>query len=286
MCGPHTVKPRPPPAPDDAIPPQRQNASCGEHPWEDVHEVPTLTQPAAPASGEHLRPPLVVVVDDDADSRALYAGFLASEGCRVLVAAQGEEGVELALHTRPDLVITDMFLPHVDGCEVARRLHADARTSSTRILGMTSLGPAWEERMLQAGCDAFLSKSEGLGGLSQIIGELLGRSGVQPSNTPSDGARPRRMRLQSLDDHVALASLGAVSGAECVRTLEELGFVLFRQQPRGAVRLIRHARCVDVPLTEEIGPDALVGLLRLASVNVPEFVRCFQAARAAKASER
>ena len=66
--------------------------------------------------------PVVLVAEDDEDTRELVVGVLGRAGHRVLEATDGEEALRLALERRPDLVILDGAMPKVDGFEVARQL--------------------------------------------------------------------------------------------------------------------------------------------------------------------
>jgi CheY-like chemotaxis protein len=79
-------------------------------------------------------PPLVLLIDDDRDTRLLYAGILRDEGVVVAQAGDGQDGFQKAIETLPDLIITDVSMPHVDGWELLRRLRADARTREIPVI--------------------------------------------------------------------------------------------------------------------------------------------------------
>jgi CheY-like chemotaxis protein len=103
--------------------------------------------------------PLVLFVDDAADNRALYSEYFAWSGFRVAEAANGPDGMALAQKLRPDVVVLDMVLPLMDGCEVIRTLKADPSTRPIPVIVLTghSLG---EDRVRaeDSGCDAFVLK--------------------------------------------------------------------------------------------------------------------------------
>src|ERR1041384_6318651 len=102
---------------------------------------------------------LVLVVEDNADLRDLYATYLASRGFRVETAADGVKALAQARAIPPDAVVVDLSLPHLDGWELTRRLRSDARTAHIAIVACT--GQAYggsPERALDAGCDAFVVK--------------------------------------------------------------------------------------------------------------------------------
>jgi len=105
------------------------------------------------------RAPLILVVDDNADLRDLYATYLALRGFRVETAADGMKGLAQAREMLPDMVVADLSLPHLDGWEMTRRLRNDPRTSHIAVVACT--GHAYggsPERALDAGCDAYVVK--------------------------------------------------------------------------------------------------------------------------------
>jgi CheY-like chemotaxis protein len=104
-------------------------------------------------------PPLVLVVDDDGEHRAMYAEYLPEAGFRALTAADGPEAIATALSAGPDVIILDLAMPGMDGCEVARALRADPRTRDTCILALTGHPASGHYvKARAAGCNLFLSK--------------------------------------------------------------------------------------------------------------------------------
>jgi CheY-like chemotaxis protein len=69
----------------------------------------------------------ILVVDDDEPSRHVMADTLSDAGYSVEEAADGYEALEIAARHSPDLVVSDLAMPGIDGIELARRLHAFAR---------------------------------------------------------------------------------------------------------------------------------------------------------------
>ena len=69
----------------------------------------------------------ILVVDDDEPSRHVMADTLSDAGYTVEEAADGYEALEIAARRSPDLVVSDLAMPGIDGIELARRLHAFAR---------------------------------------------------------------------------------------------------------------------------------------------------------------
>jgi len=103
--------------------------------------------------------PLVLVVDDFEDNRAMYAEYLSYSGFDVEQASNGEEALELAHRLDPDVVVMDLSLPVMDGWEATRRLKADASTRHIPVIALTGHALAGHSRGARdAGCDAFLAK--------------------------------------------------------------------------------------------------------------------------------
>ena len=103
--------------------------------------------------------PLVLLVDDYADAREMYAFYLARRGYRVEEAGDGHEALAKAVGLTPDIILMDLSLPGIDGWELARILKGDTRTVAIPIVALTAHALNGEqERALDAGCDAFVTK--------------------------------------------------------------------------------------------------------------------------------
>jgi CheY-like chemotaxis protein len=83
---------------------------------------------------------LILVVDDEAHILHVVNLKLSNAGFRVLTAEDGEEGLELALEHRPDLVITDYQMPFLTGLELCQKLKAHPHTAETPALMLTARG--------------------------------------------------------------------------------------------------------------------------------------------------
>jgi two-component system cell cycle response regulator DivK len=101
----------------------------------------------------------VLVIDDDASTRARIADELTGAGYVVATAANGEDGLEEAMRFRPDAIVLDLVLPELSGFSVARIVRALESLRSVPIVAVSGLvsGPLREEA-LAAGCDVFLAK--------------------------------------------------------------------------------------------------------------------------------
>lgn len=114
------------------------------------------THTGEPPAGERRR---VLVVEDHDESRFVFRTVLELAGWEVDEAPSGEEGLALARHRRPAVVILDISLPGLDGWETARRLKAEHAERGLRILAVTAHGLDEDRaRAREAGCDGYLVK--------------------------------------------------------------------------------------------------------------------------------
>lgn len=124
----------------------------------------------------------VLVVEDEPDNRELIRMILEMAGHEVIEATTGESGLEVARAERPDVVLMDISLPgRYDGLEVAGLMRADPVFDAIPIVAFTAHAMKGDrERMLEAGCDEYMTKPiEDLKEFSDRIGELAvtGRNG-------------------------------------------------------------------------------------------------------------
>src|SRR5581483_7368122 len=101
----------------------------------------------------------ILVVDDFPDGRELLAEYLRFRGFDVIEATSGDEAIALTQRLRPDVVLMDLGMPHVDGWEATRRLKGDPATANTLIVAVTAHALTTEmDAALAAGCDAVVAK--------------------------------------------------------------------------------------------------------------------------------
>lgn len=107
-----------------------------------------------------LESPLVLLVEDDREGRLMFAEWLQQAGFRVEQAHNGLQALERAFDVRPDVVVTDLNIPGIDGYELTRRLKADPRTAGVPIVAVTGYVPFARDpaRADRAGCDAVIPK--------------------------------------------------------------------------------------------------------------------------------
>ena len=98
-----------------------------------------------------------MVVDDDRDARAIYSMYLRAVGCVVHTAADGVQAILVATARTPDVIVLDLAMPTMDGCEAAERLKQSAATRHIPIIALTAQPGARESARI-SGCAAFLAK--------------------------------------------------------------------------------------------------------------------------------
>ena len=113
----------------------------------------------------------ILVVEDNEKNMKLFRDVLGATGYRTLEATTGGEAVEMATVHAPDLVLMDIQMPDFDGVEALRRLRADARTASLRVLAVTAQAMQGDrEQFLAAGFDGYLSKPVNIADLVDTVG--------------------------------------------------------------------------------------------------------------------
>jgi CheY-like chemotaxis protein len=112
--------------------------------------------PSAPAPDAG---PLILIVEDNGDLRELYSTYFTFHGFRAQTASDGQIALAHAVEYTPDLIVTDLSMPHLGGWEMTRRLKNDPRTAHIPVIACTgdALGSS-AERALDAGCDAYVVK--------------------------------------------------------------------------------------------------------------------------------
>ena len=102
---------------------------------------------------------VVLLVDDDPQTREIYRVALRRSGFDVLEACDGEEGIRQARSHRPGLIVMNVALPVLDGWSATARLKSDPETAAIPVFILTGLTTGEDhERSVAAGCDAYLDK--------------------------------------------------------------------------------------------------------------------------------
>ena len=101
----------------------------------------------------------ILVVEDQEDNRQIVRDLLTANDYEMTEAENGEEALAAVAKDRPDLILMDIQLPVMDGCEATRRIKADPSLSSIPIIAVTSYALSEdEEKARAAGCNDFVPK--------------------------------------------------------------------------------------------------------------------------------
>ncbi|RIK31689.1 MAG: DNA-binding response regulator [Anaerolineae bacterium] len=119
-------------------------------------------------------PPLILVVDDEPKVTRLARDYLEKNGFRVVSASDGQSALTTARRERPDLIILDLMLPHMDGREVCRILR---RESDVPIIMLTALSEEIDQVTgLEIGADDYITKPFSIRTLVARVRALLRRT--------------------------------------------------------------------------------------------------------------
>ena len=119
-------------------------------------------------------PKKILVVDDNVDTRDLLHLYLTKQGYDVIIAADGGEGLYRAKAGRPDLIITDMNMPGLDGREMIEQLREEPGLALIPIIALTAYGRGFTEQARKSGADAACEKPFEFEALIGRVRELLG----------------------------------------------------------------------------------------------------------------
>jgi CheY-like chemotaxis protein len=119
----------------------------------------------------------ILVVEDNETNQKIIVRRLQKRGYDVVIASDGQEGVDQGRSQAPDLILMDMSLPIIDGWEATRQLKAAAETQGIPIIALTAHAMVGDrEKALAAGCDDYDVKPIELERLLGKIEALLARA--------------------------------------------------------------------------------------------------------------
>lgn len=117
----------------------------------------------------------ILYVEDNEDNIYMLSARLGRRGHQILIARDGQEGIDMAQREMPALIIMDLSLPVIDGWESTRRLKAGPETRHIPIIALSAHAMSGDrDRALAAGCDDYDTKPVELPRLLQKIGAALG----------------------------------------------------------------------------------------------------------------
>jgi signal transduction histidine kinase len=200
----------------------------------------------------------VLHIEDDPRNRLLVRKLLTADGHEVIDAADGLEGVRLALTQRPDLVLVDLNIPGLDGYEVTLRLRSEASLKGVPIVAITAEGD--RETSFAVGCDGFVQKPIDARNFARQMRQYLG--GHREPMLSSADATGERLRMQSqrivahLEEKVAELS----AANERLRDMDRLRTEFYRN--------ISHE--LATPLTPIVGYLRMMVDEELGEVSKPQ----------------
>jgi CheY-like chemotaxis protein len=116
----------------------------------------------------------ILLVEDNEMNRDMLSRRLVRNGYEVSIAMDGQQGVDMALSERPDLILMDMSLPVIDGWEATRRVRANDATRQIPVIALTAHAMAGDrEKAMEAGCDDYDTKPVEITRLLGKIAALL-----------------------------------------------------------------------------------------------------------------
>jgi two-component system KDP operon response regulator KdpE len=201
---------------------------------------------------EHMEQSRVLVVDDEPQITRVLRTVLSSQGYDVHTAAEGESALSDFKSWSPELVITDLYMPHMDGVELCRRIR---EVSTVPIIVLSVKG---EERSkveaLDSGADDYVTKPFGMDELMARVRANLRRSGRTPASQENASFEEGDFRVDMDARRVH------TQGREVRLTPKE--FDLFVYMARHPNRVLTHAQLLEAVWGE-------------ASQEQPEYLRVF-----------
>jgi two-component system cell cycle response regulator DivK len=133
----------------------------------------------------------ILIVEDNALNVKLFCDLLAAHGHQPEAVTDSRQAMDAAHELSPDLVITDIQLPHVTGLDLIRMIRADEQLSEVPIMAVTAYSAHGDEdRIRAAGAQAYVSKPISVMRFAETVDTLLkqGNDGPPETDNPEDGA--------------------------------------------------------------------------------------------------
>ena len=140
----------------------------------------------------------ILHIEDDPANRLLVRKLLAAQGFEVIDAVDGLDGVRKACAERPDLILIDINIPHLDGYEVTLRLRGEPSLAGVPIVAITAEGD--RDTSLAVGCDGFLQKPIDARTFARTLSGYLG--GRRESTRPEASGERLRQQSQRIVAHL------------------------------------------------------------------------------------
>ena len=116
----------------------------------------------------------ILYIEDNPDNMTLVQRVLEIEGYEVIPAETGQEGLAKAFDSYPDIIITDINLPDIDGYEITDTLKNNQSTAHIPVIAMTAnVMKKDREHVFRAGCDGFISKPIDIDELPALVENFI-----------------------------------------------------------------------------------------------------------------
>lgn len=117
----------------------------------------------------------ILIVEDNEKNRVLVRDILSFHGYSVLEAADGTEGLEIAVEHKPDLILMDIQMPVMDGLTAIKALRDISETREIKVIALTSFAMKGDkEKIMGAGFDGYITKPINTRQLPEIVKKSLG----------------------------------------------------------------------------------------------------------------
>lgn len=190
----------------------------------------------------------VLIVDDDAEIRALLSTYLERNGYRVSAAADGKSMWAILEQKKPDIIVLDVMMPGDDGFTLCRNVRA---RSSVPIIMLTARGEDTDRIVgLEMGADDYLPKPFNPRELLARIKSVLRRSRMLPENLQPEDVHAIRFAGWTLD----LDTRNLTSATKVVVPLSGVEFRLLRVFLSHPNRVLTRDQLIDLMMSREAGP--------------------------------
>jgi DNA-binding response OmpR family regulator len=201
----------------------------------------------------------ILLVDDDATLRGLLADALAREGHEIAEASNGEEGVAAALGRRPDVVISDIVMPEMNGWELCQTLRSLPSTRTVPFIFLSSLDQAPDRvRALRLGADAYLTKPFHLDAILDKVAELVGRLDSRDRLIGGEEAEAAGDKLENI----------LVDTVEFLRATRRTGVISVNDGRTRGLIYMEHGSLKHAVFAGKRGEEALLEMLRVPGSQV------------------
>lgn len=116
----------------------------------------------------------ILIVEDNEVNLKLYSYLMKNIPSEVFIAKDGEEALAKAIANEPQIIILDIQIPKISGLDVAKQLRQNPKFKNTKIIAVTAYAMEGDkEKILQAGCDNYISKPLDTRAFTKLLQDLV-----------------------------------------------------------------------------------------------------------------